>query len=82
MKVRIVPIGNSKGIRIPIPLLKLCHIKDEVHLIVKGETIVIKPIKEKIRVGWDHAFKEMHKNTDDNLILDDAIDINLKNWSW
>lgn len=82
MKVSIIHIGNSKGIRIPKALLKLCHIKEEVDLDVKGKSIVINPVKSKPREDWEEAFKTMHENKDDQLLIDDSIDLDMENWEW
>ena len=82
MRASIVPIGNSKGIRIPKMLLQECHIGKEVDLEMKGESIVIKPVKKEPRKGWEQAFKRMHENMDDQLLIDDNIDLDMKSWEW
>ena len=82
MKVSIVPIGNSKGIRIPKTILEQCHIRKSVILEVKGGGIVIKPVKEEPRKGWDQEFEGMHENKDDQLIIDDNIDLDMEGWEW
>ena len=40
MKSTIIPIGNSRGIRIPKAFLKLCHIQKDVDIDIKGDTII------------------------------------------
>lgn len=82
MKVAIVPVGNSKGIRIPKIILEQCHIKESVELETKGEVIVIKPFKREPRKDWEQAFKEMHENRDDRLMIDDYVDLNIEDWEW
>ena len=42
MKVKIVPIGNSKGIRIPKALLKQCGFGKSVEITVEGNRIVLR----------------------------------------
>ena len=83
MITKIVPIGNSKGIRIPNHIIKLLHIKNKVDLIVdeNKEEIILKPIK-KIRKGWDDKFKMMNKNKEDELIINDNIDLDSNDWIW
>jgi antitoxin MazE len=39
--------------------LEQCNINKEVSLEVKGNCIIIKPIKNKPRKGWDDYFKMM-----------------------
>ena len=82
MKVDVVPIGNSRGIRIPKALIKLCHIQSEVDLDVKGDTIVIHPVKHKAREGWETAFRTMRRDRGDELLIDDRIDLQMDRWEW
>jgi len=82
MKVSIVSIGNSKGIRIPKSILEQCNFNKEADLEVEHNKLVIKPVKKKIRGGWDNAFKLMHERKEDVLLLDDSLDIEIKNWEW
>jgi antitoxin MazE len=82
MKVSIVSVGNSKGIRIPKSVLEQCNFNNEAELQVENNKIVIKPVKKKIREGWDKAFKLMHDRKEDALVLKDSLDIEMKNWEW
>lgn len=82
MKISVVPIGNSKGIRLPKTVLEECKIDDEVELNVEGETIVIKPVKHKPRKNWDKAFRKMHEQDDDQLLVDDLLDLHTLDWKW
>jgi len=41
MKATIIPIGNSRGIRIPKAILEQCNMEKDVFLEVKGENIII-----------------------------------------
>jgi antitoxin MazE len=82
MKVNIVSIGNSKGIRIPKSILDQCNFNKEADLEVEHNKLVIKPVKKKIREGWGNAFKLMHERKEDVLVLDDSLDIEMKNWEW
>lgn len=80
MKTAIVPIGNSKGIRIPKVILEQYHIEKAVDLEIKRNAILIKPFKEEPRKNWELAFKKMHEDKDDGLLIDDKIDIDMKSW--
>jgi antitoxin MazE len=62
----IIPIGNSKGIRLNKKLLKKYNITDTIELILEKECIILKP-KVSVRSGWEKAFKKMHENGDDKL---------------
>ena len=82
MKSTIIPIGNSKGIRIPKPFLEHCHIGKEVFLETEGDKLIIKPIIKKARENWEQSFIEMGKNRDDKLIISDNIDLDIQGWEW
>ncbi len=70
MKIPVIKIGNSKGIRINKAILNRYNIRDAVDLVFEEEQIIIKPITNA-RAGWEEAFKEMHERGDDNLLIDD-----------
>jgi antitoxin MazE len=80
MEVSVIKIGNSKGIRLSKTLIEKYNIKDSVDLILEKGQIVIKPLS-KPRKGWEKAFKEMSKNGDDELLINDVFeDENLEEW--
>ena len=82
MRAHVIPIGNSRGIRIPRAVLDLCHIRKAVNLEVQGQAIVIRPIKRRPRAEWETAFKKMHAQGHDRLVIDDRIDLDLGSWEW
>jgi len=55
MKVRLTRIGNSRGIRIPKPLIKQCGLGDVAELRVSPEGLLITPHRSPRR-GWREAF--------------------------
>jgi len=67
MKAKVIKIGNSKGIRIPKPMLQECGLGEEVELVVNEDKIIIYPIN-KVRGGWEEAYKNMADIGDDDLI--------------
>lgn len=73
MRVPIVPIGNSKGIRLSKTLIEKYDFKDSVELILDEDFLIIKPIANP-RNNWEKAFKEMHENGDDKLIIQDIFE--------
>jgi antitoxin MazE len=81
MEISIVQIGNSKGIRLSKTILEKYDIRDTVELILEKGYIILKP-KASPRKGWGKAFKKMHENGDDNLLITDVFeDENLEEWS-
>ena len=82
MKATIVPIGNSRGIRIPKAILEQCHIEKEAVLEVEKGSIIIRPAKTEPRAGWDDSFKEMRRLKEDGLLVSDNVDPVFKEWAW
>jgi antitoxin MazE len=82
MKVNIVTIGNSKGIRIPKAMLEQCNFTDQAELEVRNSKLVIAPVRGRPREGWSEAFKSMRKKGEDRLIVDDSTDLEMKEWEW
>jgi len=72
MEVSIIKIGNSKGFRIPKAILDQYDITDKIQLILEKEQIILRPIEEP-RKGWDKAFKKMHDERADQLLMDDIF---------
>jgi len=81
MKVGIISVGNSKGIRIPKAILEQCRFNKEAELEVQGNALLIKPVN-KVREGWDKAFQLMHERNEDALVIHDALDMEMENWEW
>jgi len=73
MRVPIVPIGNSKGIRLSKTLIEKYDLKDAVEIILDEDFIIIKPVINP-RNNWEKAFKEMHESGNDKLIIEDIFE--------
>jgi antitoxin MazE len=73
MDVSVVKIGNSKGIRLSKTLIEKYNIKDTVEVVMEKGYIIIKP-KSEPRKGWEKAFKKMHENGEDELLMPDVFD--------
>ncbi|MEW5818112.1 MAG: AbrB/MazE/SpoVT family DNA-binding domain-containing protein [Spirochaetota bacterium] len=67
MKAKLIPIGNSRGVRLPKPLIKEVGLDDEVDIHVRDGAIVITPF-EKPRFGWEEAAKRLHNQKEDQLL--------------
>jgi antitoxin MazE len=81
MDISVIPIGNSKGIRLTKMLIEKYHITDTIELILEEEYIILKP-KTAARSGWEKAFKKMHESGDDKLLIADSFeDENFEEWS-
>lgn len=82
MKTTIIPIGNSKGVRIPKAVLEQCHIEKEAIMEVEKGAIVIKPARTEPRRDWDASFKLMKQLKEDKLLVSEAVDLDMKEWEW
>ncbi|HLV50617.1 MAG TPA: AbrB/MazE/SpoVT family DNA-binding domain-containing protein [Flavobacterium sp.] len=81
MEISVINIGNSKGIRLSKTILEKYSINDKIELILEKGYIVLKP-KIEPRKDWEKAFKKMHENGDDQLLMDDIFeDENFEEWS-
>lgn len=81
MDISVIPIGNSKGIRLTKTVIEKYNIQDRLELILEDDRIVLKP-KSAPRAGWEKAFKKMRENGDDKLLMDDVFaDENFEEWS-
>jgi len=67
-----VPIGNSKGIRIPRSVIKQCGFGDHVEMSVSDGVVKLTQTREA-REDWDAAFKAMGAADDDVLLLPDGM---------
>ena len=84
MKTAIVRIGNSRGIRIPKPLLEQCRLRDEVEMEIREGGLLIRGVAEP-RSGWDDAFRRMRERNDDTLVDEGASAAtrwDVTEWEW
>jgi antitoxin MazE len=82
MKVTIIQIGNSQGIRIPKPILKQCKLQNEVELEIHKNELVIRSLGAP-RKGWSKKFATMAAKGDDAL-LDSYVQSkwDKEEWEW
>lgn len=85
MKTKLIRIGNSKGIRIPKPIIEQSELTDEVELIVGDHEIILRSISGPRR-GWDKAFRIMAEKGDDTLLDINSPELNNdwdeNEWIW
>jgi antitoxin MazE len=82
MKTELIRIGNSRGVRIPKPLIEQVGLGNSVDLRVEDDHIVIAK-ERKAREGWEHAFQAAGSAEDDELLLDvGANEFDQKQWKW
>jgi antitoxin MazE len=67
MKARLVRIGNSRGVRLPKPVIEEAGLSDEVELRVRNGAVVITGASHP-RSGWAEAARQMGARGDDRLL--------------
>lgn len=84
MRLSIVSIGNSRGIRIPKAVLDKYQIKDMVDVEMREDALVLKPVRQP-REGWDEAFQQAIAAGDlpeGELLGEFSNDFDEKEWTW
>lgn len=72
MKVNLVSIGNSRGVRIPQAIIKECGLGDQVEMRVRGRQVIVTAAPGH-RKGWNAAFEKMAAAGDDVLLIPSSI---------
>jgi antitoxin MazE len=83
MKVNLIPIGNSKGVRLPRSVIKECGFGEQIEMRVEHGSVVLAPARGT-REGWDAAFRKMAANQDDALLIPDSLahEWDTEEWEW
>ncbi len=67
MKTRLVRIGNSRGIRLPKPVIQEAGLTEEVELHVRPGAVLIEPAAGA-RAGWAEAAQRLAAQGEDRLL--------------
>jgi antitoxin MazE len=79
MRTNLIRIGNSRGIRIPKPLIEQAGLAETVSLTAEKGRLVIRA-ERKLRHGWEDAFAAGEKEPP---ILDPVSNrFDREEWSW
>ena len=75
-------IGNSRGVRLPKPLIEEAGLTDDVEVRVRGGALVIMSATRP-RSGWAEAAKRMRQRGEDGL-LDEPTPTRFdrEEWKW
>ena len=85
LRTRIVKIGNSQGIRIPKPLLEQAGLVGAIEVEVEGGQLVLRPVTEPTRQGWNEQFEAMASRGEDGLLdaeLAGGSNWEATEWQW
>lgn len=67
MRTRLVRIGNSRGIRLPKPLIEQAGLGEDLELRVANGSIILSRSKRP-RQGWAEAAAELAERSEDELL--------------
>lgn len=84
MRASLVRIGNSRGLRLPKPVIEQCGFSDEVELEVNCRQLIIRPLVRP-RSGWDAAFARMAECGDDrplDQVAESGTAWDEEEWEW
>ena len=82
MKSRLVRIGNSRGVRLPKPLIEEAGLEEEVEVRVRRGAVVISSSRQP-RAGWAEAARQMRERGDDGLLEEPtATRFDDEGWRW
>lgn len=82
MLVRVRRIGNSQGVILSKNMMEQCDIKDLVNVEVKGNAIVIEPVTQSPRAGWEEQFKSANSGKEDDLMDGFVNEFDDAEWTW
>jgi antitoxin MazE len=83
MKTDLIRIGNSRGIRIPKPIIEQCGLGDTVELRVVDDRLVVSAPRAP-RHGWDEVFQKAGPSFEDEPLLGTttANTFDHEDWKW
>jgi len=67
MKARLIRIGNSRGVRLPKPLIEEAGLQEEVEVQIRGNALVITSHSQS-RAGWAEAARQMRERGHDRML--------------
>jgi antitoxin MazE len=82
MRIELVRIGNSRGIRIPKPVIEQCGFGNTVELLVEQDRLIIAPDRAPRR-GWKEAFARAGSPALEPLLLPlPPNEFDAEEWTW
>ncbi len=82
---KMIPIGNSEGIRIPKSIREQLGLIGNIEMEIVGGELRVRPeVDEDPRAGWEESFREMAANGDDKLVWpeDMSSTFDEEEWEW
>jgi len=81
LEFKVVPIGNSRGVRLPKAVLDKYAIRDAVVVEQREEGLLLRSKRDR-RLSWEDTFKAMAHEREDWSDLDAALNDGLEKEPW
>ena len=82
MKTRLVRIGNSRGLRLPKPIIEEAGLKDEVEVTLRDGALIITSADHP-RAGWDAAVNLLLERGENSVLEPPApTRFDDEEWEW
>ena len=81
MRVDLIAIGNSKGVRLPKALLAQCGFTASAELEIRDGELVLRPVATP-RQRWAEAARELAENPEPRLFDDAPTAFDDSEWTW
>ena len=82
MRIKLVRIGNSRGVRLPKSFIEEAGLQNEIELQIVDSGIVIRPVSTT-RAGWDEAAQSLRERGEDGLLDEISLtDFDDSEWVW
>jgi len=85
MRAKLVRIGNSRGVRLPKPILEESGLPEDIEIKVEADRVVLMPARKHPREGWAESARRMVANRDDVDLWEGATGLNSwdeEEWEW
>jgi len=82
MKAKLIRIGNSRGVRLPKPVIEEAGLADDVEVQVREGAVIISS-RRPPRTGWAEAARQMRERADDRLLdAPSGTRFDREEWHW
>lgn len=81
LDLKVVPIGNSRGVRLPKAVLEKYAIRDVVVAEQREEGLLLRSKQDK-RLSWEETYKDMARNREDWRDMDARVADGLDKEPW
>ncbi len=82
VRTQLISIGNSRGLRLPKPMIEQVGLVREIEIQVEEDHLVIRAA-DRPRQHWDAQFRSMAERGDDRLLDEPApTSFEDQEWQW